>query len=178
MSNRLQTRRERYNTKTSRARLFPVSLVSINFLSDDNLAFLIRSAVCFGAASVKVIGAVPERNKIYNKSGSTLDYVKLEQFSSVEQYLDHLDDKTQVVCAELCEGAQSIFDFKFDFSHHTDIIVGNEEVGIVGVLTERFPSIYIPMPGAGFCLNTSQAGNIMLYEYIKQYELNYHGLCN
>ena len=30
--------------------------------------------------------------------------------------------------------------------------------------------IYIPMPGAGFCLNTSQTANIMMYEAVRQIE--------
>ena len=30
--------------------------------------------------------------------------------------------------------------------------------------------IFIPMPGAGACLNTSQAANIMIYEAVKQME--------
>jgi len=32
--------------------------------------------------------------------------------------------------------------------------------------------VYVEMPGVGYCLNTAQTANILLYEAVKQYEGN------
>ena len=58
----------------------------------------------------------------------------------------------------------------FDFSRHVCLVLGHEEHGVPIEILNNSDKIYIPMPGVGFCLNTSQAGNIILYETIKRYE--------
>ena len=49
-------------------------------------------------------------------------------------------------------------------------MVGNEQSGIPTEILKNSDKVYIPMPGVGFCLNTSQTANIMLYEAVRQYE--------
>jgi tRNA(Leu) C34 or U34 (ribose-2'-O)-methylase TrmL len=49
-------------------------------------------------------------------------------------------------------------------------VVGNESTGVPIEILLNSEKIYIPMPGVGFCLNTSQAANIVLYEAVKQYK--------
>jgi tRNA G18 (ribose-2'-O)-methylase SpoU len=133
-----KTRNERYNEKAKSAKTFPISLTTINFRCDENLGYLIRSAACFGAESVNVIGSVPPRSILNPLSGSLHDY-DLDTFS-------------------------------FNFEKKISIIVGNETSGVpIELLANSIP-VYIEMPGIGFCLNTSQAANILLYEAVKQYK--------
>ena len=48
--------------------------------------------------------------------------------------------------------------------------MGNEEVGVPPEILQSADVVYIPMPGVGYCLNTAQTANIILYEAVRQYE--------
>ena len=74
---REKTRRERYDEKKRTASVFPIGIACINFKHDGNLGYLIRSAACFGADIVHVIGSVPPRSALDSLSGSLYDYVKI-----------------------------------------------------------------------------------------------------
>ena len=77
----------------------------------------------------------------------------------------------QLVSAEISKGAKCIHSYDFDFSRHLSLVVGQEECGVPVEILKNSEKVYIPMPGVGFCLNTSQTANIMLYEAIKQYDM-------
>ena len=76
------TRRQRYDSKLKTAKKYPISLCAINFRVDDNLGYLIRSAACFGAERLYVVGHVPERSCIKASSGSLIDYVEIVSFAT------------------------------------------------------------------------------------------------
>tara|TARA_R100000008_G_scaffold86375_2_gene79217 strand:+ start:2214 stop:2789 length:576 start_codon:yes stop_codon:yes gene_type:complete len=166
-----KTRRERYDEKTRHAKVFPISLVCVNFQCDGNLGYLIRAAACFGAECIHVIGSVPPRSILEPSSGSLYDYVKIEKHSSPVAFLDYIrSNEIRLISAEICEGAQPITSYNFDFSKPLALVVGNEELGIPVELLKNSEKIYIPMPGVGYCLNTSQTANIILFEAVRQYE--------
>jgi tRNA G18 (ribose-2'-O)-methylase SpoU len=166
-----KTRRERYDDKQRTAKTYPISLVCVNFQHDGNLGYLIRSAACFGAHTIHVIGSVPDRSILNPHSGSLYDYVKIIQHSKPSDFLHYCKThEIKLVSAEICEGAQSITTYTFDFASHLALVVGNEESGIPIEILENSDKVYIPMPGVGYCLNTAQAANIMLYETIKRYD--------
>ena len=172
---RTETRRQRYDKKikTNVTKTYPISLCAINFRVDDNLAHLVRSAACFGAETVYVIGSVPERSTIKSASGSLIDYVNIVQFSTPQAFLEHCKkQKIKVVAAELVEGARSLSSYDFDFDGHTCLVVGNESTGVPTEITSSSDVVYVEMPGVGYCLNTAQTANILLYEAVKQYEGN------
>ncbi len=171
MYTRNKTRRERYDDKKSNAKTYPIGLCCINFMHDGNLGYLIRAAACFGAESVHIIGSVPDRNVLNPLSGSLYDYIKIKKYSSPMAFLDYVrSNKIRLVSAEICEGAEPITSYRFDYSSDLIVVVGHEESGIPVEILKNSDKVYIPMPGPGFCLNTSQAANIMLYEAVKQYE--------
>ena len=168
---REDTRRERYDKKLKTAKKYPISLCAINFRVDDNLGYLVRSAACFGAQGLYVIGHLPRRSRIKASSGSLIDYVKIKQFANPRAFLDHTQkDNIQIICAELVEEARPLSSYTFNFDRHVCLVVGNEQTGISPEILQRSDVIYIKMPGVGFCLNTSQAANLLLYEAVKQYE--------
>tara|TARA_Y100000034_G_scaffold77527_1_gene93178 strand:+ start:6193 stop:6720 length:528 start_codon:yes stop_codon:yes gene_type:complete len=168
---RLETRRQRYDKKLKNAQKYPISLCAINFRVDDNLGYLVRSAACFGAERLYVVGHVPERTRMKAPSGSLIDYVEIEQFSRPSEFLTHMEaEDIQIVSAELVEEARSISSYNFNFNRPVCLVVGNEEIGVPAEILQRSDVVYIPMPGVGFCLNTSQAANIILYEATKQYD--------
>ena len=164
------TRRQRYDSKLKTAKKYPISLCAINFRVDDNLGYLIRSAACFGAERLYVVGHVPERSCIKASSGSLIDYVEIVSFATPRDFVDYAKSEgIQIVAAELVEQARSLASYSFDFASHLCLVVGNEQSGVPTEIIENSDVIYIEMPGVGYCLNTAQAANIILYESIKQY---------
>ncbi len=170
---REETRRQRYDSKLKTAKKYPISLCAINFRVDDNLGYLIRSAACFGAERLYVVGHVPERSHIKASSGSLIDYVEIIPFATPRDFVDHTkSERIQIITAELVEGARSLSSYTFNFDSHVCLVVGNEESGIPPEIIVRSQVVYIEMPGVGYCLNTAQAANILLYEAVKQYKQN------
>ena len=168
---REETRRQRYDNKLQTAKKYPISLCAINFRVDDNLGYLIRSAACFGAERLYVVGHVPERSSIKSSSGSLIDYVEIIQFSRPSEFLTQMElEGIKVISAELVEGARSLSSYAFDFSRPVCLVVGNEQIGVPTEILIQSEVLYIPMPGVGYCLNTAQAANILLYEAINQFK--------
>jgi tRNA G18 (ribose-2'-O)-methylase SpoU len=167
---RSETRIERYLEKQVKAVRLPASLVAINFQIDENLAYVIRTAACYGIDTVNVIGSIPSRKVLYNPSGSLVDFVKFNQFSTPSQFVSYAKERGwRMVSAELSEGAVSLFDYKFSFEGHTAIVLGNETSGVPAEILLNSDKVFIPMWGPGFCLNTSQTGTAFVNEYCRQY---------
>jgi 23S rRNA (guanosine2251-2'-O)-methyltransferase len=168
---REQTRRQRYDSKLKTAKKYPISLCTINFRVDDNLGYLVRSAACFGAERLYVVGHIPERSRIKASSGSLIDYVEIIRFATPRDFVDYTKSEgIQIVSAELVEGAAPLASYAFAFDRPVCLVVGNEESGVPTEIIQNSDVLYIEMPGVGYCLNTSQAANIVLYEAIKQYD--------
>ena len=168
---REKTRRERYDFKKKNATVYPVALCCVNFQHDGNLGYLIRSAACFGAELLHVIGSVPDRKILNPLSGSLYDYVKIKQYSSPREFLDYAKNEgIKLVAAEIHKSSKSIFTYRFEFAGPVCLVVGHEESGIPLEILQNSDIVHIQMPGIGYCLNTSQTANVMLYEAIKQYE--------
>ena len=167
---REETRRQRYDKKLKTAKKFPISLCTINFRIDDNLGYLVRSAACFGAERIYVVGHVPRRTRLKASSGSLIDYVEIIPFATPRDFLAYAKSKKiQIISAELVEGARPLSSYAFGFNSNICLVVGNEQSGIPSEIIQNSDVIYIEMPGVGYCLNTSQAANILLYEVTKQY---------
>ena len=168
---REKTRRQRYDAKKKTAKTFPISIATVNFKHDGNIGYLIRSAACFGADRVHVIGTIPNRKVLNPLSGTLVDYVNIDQHSDPSKFVEYAKaNNIKLISAELCEGSESIESYNFDFTQPICIVVGHEEVGIPIEILNNSDKIYIPMPGVGYCLNTSQAANILLYEVTTQYQ--------
>jgi len=140
-------------------------------MCDGNLGYLIRSAACFGAECIHVIGRLPPRKDINPASGSLYDYVKIRRYDTPQDFLEYAKSNSiQTISAEIDETAEPLASYNFNFDCHLTLVVGNEQSGIPVEILKVSEKVYIPMPGIGFCLNTSQAANILLYEAVKAYE--------
>ena len=172
MIRRKRTRRQRYDDKRSNSKTYPISLCCVNFHCDGNLGYLIRSAACFGAECIHVIGSIPDRKVLNPLSGSLYDYVRIVGHANPRSFLDYAEERQiGLVAAEICEGSRPISSYVFDYSSNIALVVGQEECGVPVEILMNSDKVYIPMPGVGFCLNSSQAANILLYEATSQYEL-------
>ncbi len=170
---RTETRRERYDKKLSNAKLMPVSICTVNFGIDENLALTIRTAACYGAESVMVIGSLPDHSYLRPRSGTTVDYVKIIQFSTPHDFLEHCREKGyNIVSAELCDGATDLIDYTFSFDRPTVLVMGNEYTGVPAEIIHHSDSVYIQMNGPAFCLNTAITGATFINEYQRQFILH------
>lgn len=165
---RTETRRERQRNKASNALSLPYEIATINFQIDDNVAFVIRSAACFGCSTVNVIGSLPDHKTLMAKSGSTQDLVKINQFSNVHHFLEYIkDNNISLISAELDDESSSIYDFEFPKTERFCIVLGHEISGVPVEILRMSKKVYIPMKGRAFCLNTSQAGTVFMHEASK-----------
>jgi len=163
-----KTRNELIKKDLDRSVQYPVHLVAINFNDDHNLAFLIRAAACFGAKSVMVIGSLPPYRILRQLSVGLCNYIPIEQFSNPIEFLTVIEERgIEIFSIELCEEAQALTHFQFP-NTELCIVTGHETIGVPMEILIRSTPLYIPMPGVGTCLNTSQAANVALFEYIRQ----------
>lgn len=163
------TRRERYNLKKSSSKELNLSVATINFSENDNLAFMIRSAACFGIKNIYVIGSIPPRSFLNPKSGSLYDYVNLKSFSRPSEFLGFCrESKFDLYSVDLTERSKSIYDISFSKENHSVMIFGHETTGIPVEILLNSKHIHIPMPGVGFCLNVSQAGTAAMSEFYRK----------
>lgn len=168
---RLETRRQRYDNKIDTAQKYPISIATVNFMCDENLAYVVRTAGCFGLSEVHVIGSIPEYKEMRRFSGSLNTYVEMRQYQNPHDFLAVMKEKgIKLISLELCDESSNIEDYKYDFSQPICIVTGHETTGVPVEILENSEKIYIPMDGVGFSLNTSQAANIASYEAIKQYK--------
>lgn len=168
---REESRRQRYERKRPSSQKYPISLCAINFKVDENLGYLIRSAACFGASRIYVVGHLPTRSAVKSTSGSLYDYVEIQQFTTPAEFIQEMAKKQiQMVCGEISESAIPLSRYRFSFDRPVCLVVGNEQTGVPAEIIVNSQVVYIPMPGIGYCLNTSQAANILLYEATAQYE--------
>lgn len=167
---RNKTRKQRYAEKAKVAKYMPVSIGCVNFSHDGNLAFLIRAASCFGVKDIHVVGSVPSRAAMKKMSGSTYDLVNIIQHKTPNNFIEWCrSNNVKIVAAELCEKSRQLQDYKFDFTQPVCVFTGHETSGVPGDIVHVSDCVEIDMPGPGFCLNTAQAANIVLYEASKQY---------
>lgn len=166
---RTETRRQRYKMKQKESKKFSVEVACINFKHEPNIGYVIRAAACFGATKVNLIGCCPESKELRELSGTTSDFIDIQKFSNPHEFLEYSrQNNIHIVSAELAEGAKNIYDYRYPRDSKVCIVVGNEQTGITADILKHSEIVEIPMPGIGFCLNTAQACNIMLFEYTKQ----------
>ena len=170
---RVETRKERIEEKLKTAKKYPISLCSVNFAVEENIAYLFRAAACFGAEAVHVIGSLPEYKHLRRKSGSTFDYIETHTYSRPDDFIHHCREKgIRIVSIELDDDAVSLDDYEFTPNERICIVVGNENTGTPEVILKNSQTVYIPMDGLGHCLNTSVACSVALAEYTRQMRIH------
>lgn len=164
-----ETRAQIAAKKTGEAVKFPVSLACIHLFSDGNLGFIIRAAACFGASEVLVIGALPSYRDLRQYSCGTNNLIDIKVFSNTREFMHYCrSNDIHIVSLELCDKAVDITKYTFPKDKKVCIITGNESAGVPGDIIHNSDCIFIPNPGIAPCMNTSQAANVALYEYVRQ----------
>jgi len=165
-----ESRKDRYNRRLSTARKLPITVATVNFGCDENLGYIIRAAACFGCDEVHVIGKIPDRTFLKSASGSLVDYMDLVQHANPHELIEYSRAHgVKLVSAELCDKSISLDDYQFDFTQRVCIVLGNENWGVPEEIIHNSEVVMVPMHSVGACLNTAQTGNIILYEYNRQF---------
>ncbi len=167
---RVDTREERYLKKAANAAKYPFAVAAVNFSDDANIAYLARSLACFGGDSVHVIGKIPDNKALVKYSGSLNRFIPFYNYKTPGHFIDYCrKNDWMIISAELIEGAVDFHTLRFDKTKKIMFVVGNESNGIpLDIIAASDVISFIPMPGVGWCLNTSQTANIIFYEYAKQ----------
>ncbi len=163
---RQDTRAERYSKKLELAEYLPLSMVTVEFQIDCNIGTVVRSCACFGVKDLHVIGHVPPYNILKGASGNTVDLVTIKQHSTPAEFLQwkrREKPEAQLVSLELTDEATPLYGFELE--KETFAVLGHETTGVpVEILRASAHVLYVPMPGAGYCLNTGFTGHVFLYE--------------
>lgn len=169
---RKETRAERYAAKQGMATKHNFSFCATYFQNVGNLAYLSRALACFGGETLHIIGKEPDMTEMSRLSGGHSKLIKLARYSNPSDFLDFCSMKNQrIVVAEIDSTSTNIYDYWWNPSVHNVIVLGNEMEGIPTEIVDNCDDkVYIPMPGRGFCLNTSQAGNILAYDFVMKTE--------
>lgn len=165
------TRRERYERKEHK--IFPISIVTTEFKIEINIGQVIRSAVCFGAKSVHVIGYLPNYRKLKELSASTSTMIDIIQHSRPEDFLQWRRDNTpdsKLLSLELLNGAVPLQSLDISLEEELFIAVGHETLGVSPCILKNSDYVaYIPLPGRGYCLNTGMTAHVTLYELTRKF---------
>ena len=166
MRHRPESRHDRYEAKSASAKRLPVSVVTVNFMCDGNLGFIIRAMACFGSENLHVIGSVPSPAELSRLSGGLNRYTTIHQHKYPTDVVKFArDNDMYLVSAELTEQSISVHNTILPQNKQILLVLGHEETGVpTEMLHQSDLIVHIPMPGVGYCLNTSQTGNILLYE--------------
>lgn len=173
---RNETRFDRYASKLPFAKRLPISIATVNFRDELNIGLVVRAAACFGASSVHVVGTLPKYNELKRTSAGTCDFIDLKCHSHPQEFVEWIRTTSmKMYAAELVPEAKSIFGVSFDFASHSMVVVGHETEGIPVEILKNSIIVQVPMVGPGFCLNTSQAANVFLFEFVRQFSLSSGG---
>ena len=168
---RPETHKERYQSRIAKAKVFSVEIACINLQTDENVGYLIRAASCFGAQSLHVVGRIPEYGALRRSSTGHNNFVNIighKQPSDLIQYCR--ENNRYLISAELTERSENLYEVDFPADRVVMFVVGHETLGVPEEILFRSDKIiYIPMVSTGYCLNTSQTGNILLSEFLRRY---------
>lgn len=135
-----------------------VSIGLLNPKSPTNVGAVLRAAGCFRAWAVFYTGTRYDRAAKF--STDTRDANQTIPLIGVDNLLDCIPAKAQVVCIELVEGAIPLPDYPHP--EHAIYIFGPEDGTIHQALIDRADAVvYIPTVGS---LNLAAAVNVVLYD--------------
>lgn len=123
-----------------------------------NVGTLMRSAVCFGASYVFVIGARYPRQ--CSDTVKSWRHVPLFEYADIEDFNDHRPIDVPLIGVELADGAKPLETFA-----HPDraIYLLGPEDGSLSLKAQGFCQSLVKF-NSRFCLNVAAAGSVVLYD--------------
>ncbi len=166
-------RRVRKITSAINSRQQSLRVIIENVHDRHNVSAILRSCDAVGVSKVSLLYTVEKQPKLSRITSSSANkWIETESFSDTEVCFDSLRrEGFKIYSSVLNKNAQSIYDV--DLTKKIAILVGNEHRGVSEEATNLSDgAIYIPMKGMIQSLNVSVATAVILYEAMRQRELN------
>ncbi len=107
----------------------------------------------------------------FRRSGMDyLDQIELIEHASWQNFLFSLPNSARVI---LTSGAGKTVYSSFEFQKNDYLVFGRESDGLPPEILGAFPSLKIPMPGAGRSLNLAVSAGIIGFEAARQITQNW-----
>jgi tRNA (cytidine/uridine-2'-O-)-methyltransferase len=100
-----------------------------------------------------------------------LEQIELIEHASWQNFRSSLPDAARVI---LTSGAGRVVYSRFEYQQDDYLVFGRESDGLPPEILELFPSVKIPMPGAGRSLNVAVSAGIIAFEAARQITQNWH----
>lgn len=94
-----------------------------------------------------------------------LSQIELIEHASWKNFCTSLDASTRVI---LTSGAGETLYSSFEYQENDYLVFGRESDGLPPEILKAFPSVKIPMPGAGRSLNLAVSAGIIAFEAARQ----------
>jgi tRNA (cytidine/uridine-2'-O-)-methyltransferase len=94
-----------------------------------------------------------------------LEQIELIEHASWNNFCAGLNSSARVI---LTSGAGKTVYSSFEYREHDYLVFGRESDGLPQEILESFPSVKIPMPGAGRSLNVAVSAGIIAFEAARQ----------
>jgi tRNA (cytidine/uridine-2'-O-)-methyltransferase len=94
-----------------------------------------------------------------------LEQIELIEHASWKNFCASLDSAARVI---LTSGAGQTVYSSFEYQENDYLVFGRESDGLPSEILEAFPSVKIPMPGAGRSLNVAVSAGIIAFEAARQ----------
>ena len=150
----------------------PLIVICDELTDPHNLGAILRSAECAGAHGV----VIPKRRSVgltavvAKASAGAVEYMKVARVTNITAAMEELKEKGVWIFGTAAEG--SIPMYKADLTGPAAIVVGNEGDGMSRLVRERCDvTVHIPMKGRITSLNASVATSVLLYEAVRQRNL-------
>jgi len=152
----------------------PLFLLLDGITDVRNIGGIARSAVCSGAQAIiiadKGVGALNE--EAVKSSAGALEKIQVCRVTNLLKAIETLHLNGIKVCASEMKAKQKIYEL--DLTTPCCFIMGNEEKGIQqGITAAADEPFTIPMTGNFDSFNVSVAAGIILYEAMKQRQLEH-----
>ena len=151
----------------------PLILILDEIQDPHNVGAILRSAECSGVNGVILTkhNSATITSTVTKVSAGATEHIKICQVNNLSQAIDELKEKGFWIVGSSLENAKNYTEV--DYKIPIALIVGNEEKGIRKLTASKCDFLVkIPMNGKIQSLNVSVATGILLFEILRQRQLN------
>jgi 23S rRNA (guanosine2251-2'-O)-methyltransferase len=152
---------------------FPLILILDEIQDPHNVGAILRSAECSGVNGIILTkhNSATITSTVTKVSAGATEHLQICQVNNLSQTIDELKEKGFWIVGSSLENAKNYTEV--DYKIPIALIVGNEEKGIRKLTASKCDFLVkVPMIGKIQSLNVSVATGILLFEILRQRQLN------
>ncbi len=152
----------------------PFFFVVLDSIEDpQNMGAIIRTAECAGATAVLIPkdGSAPINSTVHKTSAGAVSHATLCRVGNLAETLRRLKENNIWVVGTDSDGRKNYTEF--DYTMNVAVVIGSEGKGMRRLVKETCDEVVrLPMFGKTESLNASVSAGVMLYEVVRQRQLN------